>query len=126
MTESAAVQPILDWPGRAKLAARLREILRREFGADDAWVVHAGDRCRLEARVGWRVVVLLEGHARTFWAPFYVEEARRRFRQGRRPPVRLTQRGRRELLEMLRVLWAERVGAPRRPPLAPAPLAPEA
>lgn len=124
MTESA-VQPVHDWPGRAKLGARLRELLRREFGADDAWIVHAGDRCRLEARVGWRVVVLREDDARTFWAPFYVEETHRRFRPGRRLPVRLTQRGRRELLEMLRVLWAERVGAPRRPPLAPAPLAPE-
>lgn len=121
----ATVQPVHRWPGRAKLAARLRELLRREFGADDAWIVHAGDRCRLEARVGWRVVVLREDDARTFWAPFYAEETHRRFPPHRRLPVRLTQRGRRELREMLGALWAERVGAPRRPPRSPAPLAPE-
>ncbi|MCL6551755.1 MAG: hypothetical protein K6W08_01330 [Firmicutes bacterium] len=101
-----------DWPGRAKLAARLRAILRREFGADDAWIVHAGDRCRLEVRVGWRVVVLLEGPTTTFWTPFYVETSGRA-RGGRRASQR-TQRGQRALRALLEGLWAARVGAPAR------------
>jgi hypothetical protein len=129
MTEPGAppvgAPAVADWPGRAKLAARLREILRREFGADDAWIVHTGDRCRLEVRVGWRVVVLLDGHAGTFWAPFYTEATRRRPRPGRRSAVQVTQRGRRELLETLRGLWAERLGPPLNRPTAPRPLAQE-
>jgi hypothetical protein len=95
------------WPGRPLLASRLREILRREFQAADAWIVHANGRCRLEARIGWRVVVLLEGAEDAFWAPFYTMAVRNRPAGGmlvaRLEP---TQRPRHELSEILRPLWA--------------------
>ncbi|MDR7554414.1 MAG: hypothetical protein QN157_02280 [Armatimonadota bacterium] len=127
MTESIrpprAVPARRPWPGRAKLAARLRELLRREFGADDAWIVHAGNRCRLEVRVGWRIVVLLDESAATFWTRFYVE-APRRVRLGRRV-LQHTQRGQRELRELLSGLWAARVGAPVPRPPIPRPLVQE-
>jgi len=94
------------WPGRPLLAARLREILRREYDADDAWVVHSRGRCRLEARSTWRVIVLLEGGEETFWAPFYTAAVRHR-RVGGQMVGELapTQRRRSELIEILRPLW---------------------
>jgi hypothetical protein len=91
--------------------ARLREILRREFGVADAWVVHAAGRCRLEARDGWRVVVLLEGEEETFWAPFYTAAVRNRFAGGTVvADLAPTQRRRLDLVEVLRPLWAVAVG----------------
>ncbi|MBI3998219.1 MAG: hypothetical protein HY355_04230, partial [Armatimonadetes bacterium] len=105
------------WPGRPLLVFRLREILRRELGARDAWVVHTPGRCRLESRVGWRIVVLLEGGEETFWAPFYTAAVRNRQVGGQIvPELAPTQRRRRELLEVLRALWAQ-AGVP--PPHAP-------
>lgn len=94
------------WPGRPLLASRLREILKREFDAADAWIVYAGGRCRLEARIGWRVVVLAEGGDDEFWAPFYTTAVRNR-RVGGILVARLepTQRPRRELEEVIRLLW---------------------
>jgi hypothetical protein len=94
------------WPGRPLLTSRLREILRREFNAADAWIVHANRRCRLEARVGWQVVVLLEDGEETFWAPFYTAAVRNR-RVGGMLVAALepTQRPRHELSAILRPLW---------------------
>lgn len=96
------------WPGRRLLTARLREVLRREFDAQDAWVVHTRGRCRLEARVGWRIVVLLEGDEETFWAPFYTAAVRNRHMNGQLvAELAPTQRRRSELIEILRLLWAK-------------------
>jgi hypothetical protein len=103
-----AARPGGRWPGRPLLVARLREILRREFRADDAWVVYAGRACRLEARSQWRVRVLLEGEEETFWAPFYTAAVRHR-RVGGQMVGELapTQRRRSELVEILRPLWTD-------------------
>jgi hypothetical protein len=102
-------RPAGRWPGRPLLAARLREILRREFSAGDAWVVHAAGRCRLEAREGWRVVLLLEGDEETFWARFYTAAVRNRFSDGHLvAELAPTQRRRQELVEILRPLWTAR------------------
>lgn len=96
------------WPGRPLLASRLREVLRREFDADDAWIVHAPGRCRLEARVGRRTVVLLEGGEETFWAPFYTSAVRNRHVNGQIVgDLAPTQRRRRDLIEILRPLWTK-------------------
>ena len=94
------------WPGRPLLVSRLREILRREYDAEDAWVVHSRGRCRLETRPRWRVIVLLEGNEETFWAPFYTAAVRHR-RVGGQMVGELapTQRRRSELIEILRPLW---------------------
>ncbi len=95
------------WPGRRLLTARLREVLRREFEAADAWVVYTPGRCRLEARIGWRVVVLLEGDEETFWAPFYTAAVRNQRVDGQMvAELAPTQRRRSELIEILRPLWA--------------------
>jgi hypothetical protein len=92
--------------------ARLREVLRREFHADDAWVVHAGRSCRLEARVQWRVCVLREGEEETFWAPFYTAAVRHR-RVGGQMVGELapTQRRRSELVEIVGPMWANAFSA---------------
>lgn len=99
------------WPGRPLLVGRLREILRREFGAGDAWVVHTRGRCRLEARDGWRVVVLCEGDEATFWAPFYTAAVRNRFMEGTMvADLAPTQRRRQDLADVLRPLWTKATG----------------
>jgi hypothetical protein len=96
-------RPAGRWPGRPLLIARLREILKREFGAIDAWVVQTPGQCRLETRVGWRVVVLLEGHEDTFWAPFYTAAVRNVRRAGRLvAELAPSQRPKKQLAEVLR------------------------
>ena len=114
-----ASRPAGRWPGRPLLAARLREILRREFGAADAWVVYRPGRCRLEARFGWRIAVLLEGDEETFWAPFYTA-AVRNVRAGGLLVAKLapTQRRRQELIAVVRPL-CERAVAGASPATAP-------
>lgn len=93
------------WPGRPLLVARLREVLRREFGAVDAWVVYTPGRCRLEAQFGWRPVVLLEGDVETFWAPFYTAAVRNVHARGQLvAELQPTQRRRQDLVEILRPL----------------------
>lgn len=100
------------WPGRRLLTARLREVLRREFDAADAWVVFTRGRCRLEARVGWHVVVLLDGDEETFWAPFYTAAVRNRHVNGQMiAELAPTQRRRSELVEILRPLVKTASGA---------------
>ncbi|MDR7523298.1 MAG: hypothetical protein QN168_12645 [Armatimonadota bacterium] len=112
----AALRPARRWPGRPLLASRLRAILRREFGATDAWVVHTPGRCRLEARIGSRVVILLEGDEQAFWAPFYTTTVRTRYEGGGPVSVPVpTQRRRGELVELVRTLWA-RANAAAGPP----------
>lgn len=109
-------RPAGRWPGRPLLTSRLREILRREFDAIDAWIVHTRGRCRLEAWTGGRVVVLLEDNEETFWAPFYTSAVRNR-QVGRQLVAELapTQRRRRELCEILQPLWVRVInsGEPR-------------
>jgi len=97
--------------GAPVFTSRLREILRRVFDAGDAWVVHTAGRCRLEARDGWRTVVLLEGDEESFWAPFYAAAVRNRFMQGTMvADLAPTQRRREDLIEILRPLWSEATG----------------
>lgn len=113
-------RPAGRWPGRPLLVSRLREIMHREFDANDAWVVHTPGRCRLEARVGWRVVVLHEDGEETFWAPFYTSAVRNRYRDGHLVgDLAPTQRRRQELLELIRDLWS------RAAPLLPTGVSPD-
>jgi hypothetical protein len=107
-------RPAGRWPGRPLLISRLREILRREFGATDAWVVHTPGRCRLEARFGGEVAVLLDGDEETFWAPFYTAAVRSVRSEGRLV-ARLapTQRAKWDLTEVLRPLC--KAAGPRGP-----------
>ena len=100
-------RPAGRWPGRPLLVSRLREILRREFDATDAWVVHTPGRCRLEARNGWRVIVLLDGDEETFWAPFYTTAVRNTYARGYLVgELAPTQRRRKDLIGVVQLLWA--------------------
>lgn len=99
------------WPGRPLLAARLRALLRREFGATDAWIVHAPGRVRLEARWGGRTVVVHEGDDEEFWAPFYTTAVRNRYERGVVvAALAPTQRRNRDLVAVLRP-WCARARA---------------
>jgi len=99
------------WPKQHRLAAQLRDVLRREFGAQDAWVIRTAVGCRLDVRVAGRRVVLLEVPEDDFWRQFYrpVEREHRHLgeryvnvEQWRLPPA--------ELAATLRPYWVERVG----------------
>jgi hypothetical protein len=88
------------------LSARLREILRKEHHVQDAWIVHAHDGWRLEVRHGGRVLVLHRGDDVSFWTPFYSSAVRNAYVRGQLVLVRApTQRGRGELVALLRALW---------------------
>ncbi len=101
------------WPKQQRLIAQLREVLRREFGAQDAWVMRTSAGCRLDVRVAGRKLSLLEAPEDDFWAQFYEPLERTRLHLGerhvdvaqwRRPPG--------ELAAILRPYWEERVGPP--------------
>lgn len=104
------------WPKQRRLVAQLRDILRREFGCSDAWVIISGGRCRLEVRVNARRVMLLDDAEDAFWARFYEPVQRERRRLGeriletvtwRRPPA--------DLVAVLTPYWLDRVGPRPRP-----------
>ena len=88
------------------LASRLREILRKEHHVQDAWVVHAHDGWRLEIRHGGRVAVLHRGDDIGFWTPFYTSAVRNAYVRGQLVLVLApTQRGRGDLVTLLRAWW---------------------
>jgi hypothetical protein len=110
------------WPKQRRLASQLRDILRREFGCQDAWVVFSGGRCRLEVRVDARRVTLLDDAEDAFWGRFYEEVPRERLRLGerildtetwRRPPA--------DLIAIIMPFWVDRVGPRPRPGAGPKP-----
>jgi hypothetical protein len=69
--------------------------------------------CRLDVRVGWRQVTILDDPEDAFWGRFYVPLERERMRLGeRRIEVEQWRLGGRELVELLRPYWAARVGSP--------------
>jgi hypothetical protein len=88
------------------LAARVREILRREHHVVDAWIVCAHDGWRLEARDRGRLIVLHRGDDVSFWAPFYTNAVRNAYVRGELVVVLApTQRRRAELAALLRAWW---------------------
>jgi hypothetical protein len=112
------------WPKQQWLIQQLREVLRRDFGCQDAWVVAGGDRCRLDVRVDGRLVTLLEDDENAFWAQFYTPVERERLHLGERiTEVRQWRRAPAELSAVLLEYWIARFGAPpvgtRRPPRTP-------
>jgi hypothetical protein len=99
------------WPKQQRLIAQLRDVLRREFGAQDAWVIQTPGRCRLDVRVKGRRVVLLEAPEDDFWAYFYQPVERERRHLGERyVDVEQWRRSPAELAVILRRYWRERVG----------------
>jgi len=86
-------------------------VLRRDFGAQDAWVVRTPAGCRLDVRVDGRTVALLEDAEDAFWARFYLPVARERLHLGERrleiEPWRLAPA---DLAAALRPYWEARVG----------------
>jgi DNA primase catalytic subunit len=104
------------WPKQRRVVAQLRDILRREFGCQDAWVVVSGGRCRLEVHVAGRRVMLLEDAEDSFWARFYMPVQRERMHLGER--LVETQIWRRPVADLIAVLtphWHDRIGSRRQP-----------
>lgn len=98
------------WPEQQRLIRQLREVLRREFGCQDAWVV-VGRRYRLEVRVRGRQVILLEDAEEPFWARFYEPVERERVHLGERLiEVRQWRKSLEELASVLMPHWTQRVG----------------
>lgn len=99
------------WPKQQRLAAQLRNVLRREFGAQDAWVIRTSAGCRLDVRVAGRRVVLLEAPENAFWARFYHPVEREHLHLGERyVDVEQWRRRPADLAAILRPYWQERVG----------------
>lgn len=103
------------WPKRQRLIQQLREVLRREFDCQDAWVVASAGRCRLEVRVRGRQITLVEDAEDLFWARFYAPVERERVRLGERFVKTLQWRkSPAELAAVLTPYWIARVGPPPR------------
>lgn len=102
------------WPRPQRLIQQLREVLRRDFGCQDAWVVSTGGRCRLDVRVGGRQITLLEDDENTFWARFYAPVERERLYLGEQLiEVRQWRKPADELSAVLMPFWIRRIGPPR-------------
>ncbi len=94
------------WPGRDQVVRTLRTVLRREFGADDAWVVAGRDGVRLEVRAGGRTRVLLAAPEPEFWPRFYKEGLRQRRHLGEiETQIVPRRRSGEEIAAILRDLW---------------------
>ncbi len=99
------------WPKQQRLLRQLRDVLLQEFGCQDAWVVRAGSRCRLEVRVGGRQRLLLDDPEESFWARFYMPVERERVHLGER--VVYVQQWRKpaaDLVALLTPYWRQSVG----------------
>lgn len=108
------------WPRQQRLVARLREILRREFGCQDAWVIVSSGRCRLEVRVDARRVTLLDDAEDAFWARFYTPVQRERLYLGERIlRMETWRKPASELVAILTPYWVDRMGPRPRPGGAP-------
>jgi hypothetical protein len=99
------------WPKQQRLIAQLRDILRREFGAQDAWVIRTPEGCRLDVRVAGRQLALLAAPEDDFWARFYRPvERERRYLGERYVDVEQWRRAPADLAAILRPYWRARVG----------------
>lgn len=110
------------WPKQRRVVAQLRDILRREFGCQDAWVVVSGGRCRLEVQVAGRRVTLLEEPEDVFWARFYLPVQRERVHLGERLVETVTwRRPTADLISLLTPYWYDRMGSHRPHGVEPEP-----
>ncbi|MDR7452181.1 MAG: hypothetical protein QN141_13045 [Armatimonadota bacterium] len=86
--------------------------MRRDFGAQDAWVVRTSAGCRLDVRVDGRVVALLEDAEDAFWARFYAPVERERLHLGeRRIEIEQWRLAPADLAAVLRPCWEAQVGS---------------
>lgn len=100
----------MSWPKQRRLIQDLRNVLQRDFGCQDAWVVTRDGRYRLEVRFGGRVRVLVEDDEEPFWARFYVPLTRERFHLGEPvTEVRQWRKSPAELSALLREYWTQQV-----------------
>jgi hypothetical protein len=101
------------WPKQQRLIGQLRDVLRREFGAQDAWVIRTSAGCRLDVRVAGRQIVLLEASEDEFWTQFYRPVERESHHLGERQVnVEQWRRSAADLAAVLRPYWEARVGSP--------------
>jgi len=101
------------WPKQQRLVNDLRDVLRRAFGCQDAWVVAGNGRYRLEVRVAGRQITLLDDDDEAFWARFYTPVQRNRLHLGEEvTQTLLWRKSRDELADVLSGPWMQRVGPP--------------
>lgn len=87
-------------------------MLRRDFGAGDAWVVRTPGRCRVDVRVGGRQITLLDDGEDAFWARFYAPVERERVHLGERyVTVEQWRRSPADLVAILKPYWDAAVGS---------------
>lgn len=99
------------WPQQQRLVRDLREVLRRSFGCQDAWVVAGGGRCRLEIRVAGRQITLLDDAEALFWGRFYTQVQRSRLHMGEQvTQTILWRKSAGDVAGVLSGPWMERVG----------------
>ncbi len=99
------------WPKQQRLIRDVRDLLQREFGCQDAWVVQAGGRCRLEVRVDGRQLLLMDYPEEEFWARFYMPVERERVHLGERVVQFLQWRKpAADLVALLTPYWLQHVG----------------
>lgn len=99
------------WPKQQRLIRQLRDVLQREFGCQDSWVVRGGDRCRLEVRVRGRQITLLEDVEEQFWVRFYMPVERERVHLGERVvDVQQWRKPTADLVAVLTPYWLRIVG----------------
>jgi hypothetical protein len=102
------------WPKQQRLIGQLRDVLRREFDAQDAWVIRTPAGCRLDVRVAGRVIELLEAPEDEFWAHFYHPVEREYYHLGEREVnVEQWRLSPLDLVAVLRPYWEARVGSHR-------------
>ena len=94
------------WPRQREAIRKIRQVLRRAYGADDSWVVQSGGECRIEVLVGGHRAVLHADEEARVWSEFYRKVMRIYTRGGefRRVEV-LRPRRIREITEILRPYW---------------------
>lgn len=99
------------WPKQQRLLRQLRDVLQQEFGCQDAWVVRASGRCRLEVRIGGRQRLLLEDSEEHFWARFYMPVERERVHMGERlVQIQQWRKPAADLVALLTPYWLRGVG----------------
>ena len=99
------------WPRQREVIGKIRKVLRRVYGAEDAWVIQREGECRLEVLVQGRRVVLYAAQELFFWPQFYREKVRITWRGSERRTVALLRpRGIGEIVEILQPYWDQLIG----------------
>ncbi|MDR5693662.1 MAG: hypothetical protein QN198_07295 [Armatimonadota bacterium] len=94
------------WPRQREVIGKIRKVLHRVYGAEDAWVIQREGETRLEALVQGKRAVLYADREANFWAQFYREGLKVIWRGGEKRVVKfLRPKSEREIIDTLRSYW---------------------